>query len=119
MAITATVSSIGPKAINPKDPVLVLFDTTATEDLQQIAIIQTFTSPVERLTLEKGSTISIDDQAYTVAFAGALVAANLTSIGHATLYFTEVPAKPMENGIYLTPTALPSVHEGSIISYQP
>lgn len=119
MAITATVSAIGPSAIDPKEPILVFFDETATASIQQIAVIQKFDEPVRSLSLDRGSRLSIDDQTYTVAYAGGLVAANLTSIGHATLYFTAVPAKPMENGIYLTPTNLPKLHVGSVITYQP
>ncbi|WP_318765903.1 PTS glucitol/sorbitol transporter subunit IIA [Lactiplantibacillus carotarum] len=119
MAITATVSAIGSNAIDPKEPILVFFDETATESIQSIAVIQKFDAPVGSLSLTRGSQLSIDDQHFTVAFAGDLVAANLTSIGHATLYFSAVPDKPMENGIYLTPTTMPTVHVGSVITYQP
>lgn len=106
-------------AIDPKEPILVFFDETATESIQQIAVLQKFDAPMHTLSLEEGSQIKIDDQTYTVAFAGGLVAANLTSIGHATLYFSAVPQKPMENGIYLTPTTLPEIHVGSVITYLP
>ncbi|RRK11554.1 PTS glucose transporter subunit IIA [Lactiplantibacillus garii] len=119
MATTATVSAIGANAIDPKEPILVFFDETATESIQQIAVIQKFDAPVKGFSLEKGSKVKIDDQTYTVAFAGGLVAANLTSIGHATLYFSAVPAKPMENGVYLTPTTMPTIHVGSVITYLP
>lgn len=119
MAITATVKSIGAQAVSAKEPILVLFDETATESLQQIAVIQQFDQPITSLSLSTGSHLKIDDQVFTVAFAGGLVAANLTSIGHATLYFAPVPAKPMENGVYLTPTSLPTIKVGSVITYEP
>ena len=118
MTITATVQSIGANAIDSKEPILVLFDETATAPLQQIAVIQKFEQPIASLSLVAGSTITIDRQTYTVAFAGGLVEANLTSIGHATLYFKPVPAKLMENGIYLTPNQLPTIKVGSVITYQ-
>ena len=119
MAITATVSAIGPNAIDPQEPILVFFNETATASIQQIAVIQKFDAPVHSLSLERGSHLKIDDQTYTVAYAGDLVDANLTSIGHATLYFTAVPAKPMENGVYLTPSGLPTIKVGSVITYLP
>ena len=85
MTVTATVQSIGDNAIDPKEPILVLFDETATAPLQQIAVVQQFEQPVTQLSLVVGSTITIDQQTYTVEYAGGLVEANLTSIGHATL----------------------------------
>lgn len=119
MAITATVQAIGPQAIDPKEPILVFFDETATESIQQIAVIQKFTAPVQGLALEAGSHIKIDEQDFTIKFVGDLVAANLTSIGHAALYFMDVPAKPMDNGIYLEPTTMPAIQVGSVITYEP
>ncbi|MFB9769448.1 PTS glucitol/sorbitol transporter subunit IIA [Lactiplantibacillus modestisalitolerans] len=118
MIITATVQSIGEKALDAQDPILVLFDQTATPDLQAIAVIQQFDAPLTAINLTAGSQISIDDQEYTVNYAGQLVATNLASIGHATLYFRPVPAKPLENGIYLAPSTFPQVHVGSVIKYQ-
>jgi len=118
MVLTATVQSIGEHAVDPEEPILVLFDETATDDLKQIAIIQKFDASVGSLSLTVGSKLTIDDQMYTVAYAGELVAANLTSIGHATLYFKDVPAKPMANGVYLTPNQLPTIKVGSQITYQ-
>lgn len=119
MATTATVKAIGSQALDPDEPILILFDETATASLQQIAVIQQFKEKLTSLPLTAGSTIKIDDQAYTVAYAGPLVDANLTTIGHATLYFTAVPAKPLANGIYLTTTTLPTIKVGSVITYEP
>jgi len=118
MVLTATVQSIGEHAIDPEEPILVLFDESATDSLKQIAVVQKFDAPVTSLSLTVGSKLMIDDQTYTVAYAGELVDANLTSIGHATLYFKPVPAKPMANGIYVTPNQLPMIKVGSKISYQ-
>ncbi|WP_137625821.1 PTS glucitol/sorbitol transporter subunit IIA [Lactiplantibacillus pingfangensis] len=119
MATTATVKAIGPQAMSPDEPILILFDETATESLQQIAVIQQFQESLTHLDLKAGSTLKIDEQAYTVAYAGPLVDSNLTTIGHATLYFTAVPAKPLANGIYLTPAQLPKLKVGSILTYEP
>lgn len=119
MATTAVVQAIGPQAISKTEPILILFDETATASLQQIAIVQKFTSALTPVPLQTGSHLAIDDQRYTVEYAGPLVEANLQSIGHATLYFTEVPAKPMDNGLYLTPTSLPTIKVGSVITYEP
>ncbi|MDQ7937647.1 PTS glucitol/sorbitol transporter subunit IIA [Lactiplantibacillus sp. WILCCON 0030] len=119
MTTTATVKAIGPQAVSPDEPILILFDETATASLQQIAVIQQFNAPLTSLSLHVGSTLKIDDQAYTMAYVGPLVGANLATIGHATLYFTAVPAKPLANGIYLTPTNLPTIKVGSVITYEP
>lgn len=119
MATTATVKAIGPQALSPDDPILILFDETATASLQEIAVIQQFQAVPTSLALKTGSTLKIDNQVYTVDYAGPLVEANLTTIGHATLYFTAVPAKPLANGIYLAPTQLPKLKVGSVITYEP
>ncbi|VDG20786.1 PTS glucitol/sorbitol transporter subunit IIA [Lactiplantibacillus mudanjiangensis] len=119
MAITATVQSIGEQAISTNEPILIFFAAGATSAIQDVAIIQDFTTPMTDLTLKPGSLIKIDDQTYTVAYAGDLVQANLTSIGHATMYFTAVPDKPMQNGLYLSPATLPTIKVGSVITYQP
>lgn len=119
MATTATVKAIGPQALSPDEPILILFDETATDSLQQIAVIQQFQAPLTGLALKAGSTLKIDDQVYMVAYAGPLVDQNLTTIGHATLYFTAVPAKPLANGVYLAPTRLPKLKVGSILTYEP
>ncbi|AVK63279.1 PTS glucose transporter subunit IIA [Lactobacillus sp. CBA3606] len=118
MATTATIQSIGQQAISPTEPMLILFNETATAALQQIAIIQKFTQPVTDLALQVGSTLQIDDQKYKVAYVGELVNTSLASIGHATLYFTAVPAKPMQNGVYLAPTTLPTIKVGSVMTYR-
>lgn len=118
MAVSATVQSIGDQAISEHEPILIFFDETATAAIQNIAVIQTFEATHEPMTVTTGSTIKIDDQAYTVAYAGELVNANLNSIGHATLYFTAVPKKPMQNGIYLAPATMPQLKVGSVITYQ-
>ncbi|MFC6180084.1 PTS glucitol/sorbitol transporter subunit IIA [Lactiplantibacillus daowaiensis] len=119
MAITATVQSIGKQAISTKEPILIFFADGATAAIEDIAIIQKFTTPLTGLDVQTGGTLKIDDQSYTVAYAGELVNANLTSIGHATFYFTAVPAKPMQNGIYLSPATMPTIKVGSVITYQP
>jgi len=118
MAVSATVQSIGDQAISEHEPILIFFDETATAAIQNIAVIQKFDGKSEPVTITVGNSIKIDDQAYTVAYAGELVNANLNSIGHATLYFTAVPEKPMQNGIYLAPATMPQLKVGSVITYQ-
>jgi len=118
MAVSATVQSIGDQAVSKQEPILIFFDTTATAAIQNIAVIQKFDDQAAQVNVAVGSTITFDDQVYTVAYAGELVNANLNSIGHATMYFTDVPAKPMQNGIYLTPSTMPVLKAGSTITYQ-
>nr|WP_252895175.1 PTS glucitol/sorbitol transporter subunit IIA [Liquorilactobacillus satsumensis] len=59
----------------------------------------------------------IDDQLYEILYVGQLVQSNMEMIGHATLFFEDVPEKPQHNGIYLTPQKMPEIHVGSVIKY--
>ncbi|KRL40557.1 PTS system, glucitol sorbitol-specific IIA component [Liquorilactobacillus nagelii DSM 13675] len=117
--LKAKIVEIGPEAISADDPLLILFDETASSQLRHVSVVQRFISPNEQhFSLKTGGQIKIDEQVYEVAYVGFLVADNMEMIGHATLFFEEVPEQPQHNGIYLKPYQIPKLHVGSIISYE-
>jgi PTS system glucitol/sorbitol-specific IIA component len=117
--LKAKIVEIGPEAISADDPLLILFDETASVQLRHVSVVQRFISPNEqRFSLKVGGQVKIDDQVYKVEHVGSLVADNMEMIGHATLFFEEVPVRPQHNGIYLKPYTVPKVHVGSVICYE-
>ena len=116
--LESKVMEIGSEAISAKDPLLILFDETASDQLCKVSIIQRFSSLLpENYTLKEGSKIKFDDQEYIVKYVGALVKSNILMIGHATLNFKAVPEKPQQNSIYVEPYSLPKIKPGTIIKY--
>ncbi|GAJ25947.1 PTS system, IIA component [Liquorilactobacillus sucicola DSM 21376 = JCM 15457] len=116
--LKAEVVEIGPEAISKNDPLLILFDETASTKLRRVSIVQRFSKSGDaNYDIAAGNKISIDDQEYEVVYAGQLVKSNMEMIGHATLCFSEVPETPQHNGIYLKPFDFPKIHVGSIIKY--
>ncbi|MFD1318617.1 PTS glucitol/sorbitol transporter subunit IIA [Loigolactobacillus zhaoyuanensis] len=119
--VTSTVTAIGANALETNDPLVILFDQTATPELQDIAVIQKFTDPtvMQQLTLAEGDVITIDTHTYTIAYVGDVANQNLQTIGHITLLFAPLPASDrLGNGIYLTNTVKPEFHVGTKISYE-
>ncbi len=118
--LEAKVVEIGPEALSPDDPLLILFDETASQQLRRVSIVQRFISSTDHgFHLQIGDQLRIDDQDYQVSHVGKLVENNMNAIGHATLFFEPVPKQPQHNGIYLTPYQLPKIKVGSLISYLP
>lgn len=118
--VTSQITAIGPSAVMPNDPLIILFDQTATPALKNVAVIQQFAQPklMSKLVLAEGDQIAFDDQNYTVAYVGNVANQNLQTIGHITLLFSPVPASDrLGNGVYLTATTKPTIHVGSQIAY--
>ena len=112
----ATITHIGSQAIDPKEPMLILFDETATPALREYSVVQHFAEPDE-ITLTPGMTLRFDDQAYQVAAVGRMANQNLNELGHVTLIFGDEGAENIANGVYLTPHVLPELHVESQIYY--
>ncbi|MEY8662085.1 PTS glucitol/sorbitol transporter subunit IIA [Ligilactobacillus faecis] len=118
--IKSEVMAIGPEAISDKEPMLILFDESASERLREVSVIQRFENDATKnYDLQVGSKIQIDAKEYTVKYLGELVESNLTSIGHTVFNFKELPSKEhlQENVIYLEPHVLPQIKVGSQIIY--
>ncbi|KRM95817.1 PTS system, glucitol sorbitol-specific IIA component [Liquorilactobacillus aquaticus DSM 21051] len=116
--LKAEVIEIGPEAISENDPLLILFDETASTQLRRVSIVQRFSKTEDAdYDFSAGDKISIDDQEYEVAYVGQLVKSNMEMIGHATLCFEKTPENPQHNGIYLKPYTFPKIQVGSVIKY--
>lgn len=117
--IEGKVISIGQEAIS-EEPMLILFDESVggTEELKKHAIIQAVKEGIV-FDLKVGGKISFDDQEYVIEHVGNAANRNLTDINHVTLIFTDVPEEDViVNGIYLAPKVLPTISEGTKITYQ-
>ncbi len=118
MMLESQVMSIGSEAISADDPLLILFDETASDQLRKVSVIQRFSGLLpENYDIAVGNKIKFDDQEYTVKYVGELVKSNILMIGHATLNFKDVPENPQQNAIYLEPYRLPQIKKGTIIKY--
>lgn len=119
MEITATVTAIGTQALDADDPLVILFDESATAALRDIAVIQRFASTTEQaaLALVAGDQLVIDATPYTITSVGQLANTNLQTIGHVSLIFAPVPEQPLANALYLTPVVKPKLTVGSQLTY--
>ena len=101
--IQAKITEIGTEAINKEEPMLILFDKTATAALRKYSVIQEV-SKDEPFSLKAGGTIAFDDQVYTIDYV--------------SLIFDACPEEgQIANGIYLHPHRLPAIGLGSQIFY--
>jgi PTS system glucitol/sorbitol-specific IIA component len=119
MKTTAVVTEIGPNALDPADPLVILFDESATEALRDVTVIQRFTDPHQQaeLVLKPGDQLQLADTSYEVMRVGKMANANLQTIGHVSLIFQAIPAQPMENALYLEPKQKPRLTVGETITY--
>lgn len=104
MKWNTTITNIGPKAIDPKENIVILFGEEATPEIRDVAIVQKFdkATPQSSFVLKKDDSVTVDGQTYLVLYAGQLVQSNIKAIGHATMIFTDkLPKNLMQNAIYL------------------
>lgn len=116
--IHATIKEIGEQAVSEQEPILILFDQTATSTLRNYSVIQEITSK-ETFSLSKEGVISFDQQEYTIEHVGTMANENLNTVGHVTLIFDHYSTESsIANGIYLAPYQLPEIHVGTQIEYK-
>ena len=105
--IKSEVIEIGAKAVSKDEPMVILFDETASPRLREVSVIQRFENDAAKnYDLKIGSKIQI-------------VESNLTTIGHTVLNFKPVPEKEhlQENVLYLEPHTIPVIKQGTQIIY--
>ncbi|MBO0422845.1 PTS sorbitol transporter subunit IIA [Enterococcus plantarum] len=113
----AVITEIGSRALDEKEPMIILFGESATEALKEYSVIQKFQED-QSLEVKKGDLLKIDDQEYTIDYVGSFANNNLKSIAHVTLVFADVPKEDaIVNGVYLTPKVFPTLKVGSTIEY--
>lgn len=113
----AIVKSIGKEAISEKEPLIILFDESATEALKNFSVIQQFETKTEKA-LTVGDSLSFDKQEYKIVQVGPLADENLASMGHVTLVFKEFDQdNKLDNALYLEPHELPTIQVGTVIQY--
>lgn len=92
----ANIKKIGKKAVDNKDGMVILFGEGANKDLEDVSVIQKFSTetPVSGFVFKKGDTITV----------GPMVESNMKALGHATLFFNRPVSKtPLANAIYFDP----------------
>ena len=112
------VVQIGEKAIDSKELMIILFDESATEPLQEVSVIHRFVEPQDWFELTDGDRILFNDQEYRISYIGSHVLKNLQSIGHTTMIFKNWEEERLETSIYLTPYILPTITDGTTITYK-
>lgn len=99
----ANIKKIGKKAVDNKDGMVILFGEGANKDLEDVSVIQKFSTetPVSGFVFKKGDTITVDGQTYVANYVGPMVESNMKALGHATLFFNRPVSKtPLANAIY-------------------
>ncbi|MEG2254219.1 MAG: PTS glucitol/sorbitol transporter subunit IIA [Vagococcus sp.] len=113
----SVVTHIGEEAISVKDPLIILFDNSATEALKAVSVIQEFETK-EELELIVGGKLLFDEQEYSIKQVGPIANDNLKSMGHVTVFFKEITEDDMSaNAVYVEPYIVPEIKKGTIISY--
>lgn len=115
--IKMKVNSIGAKALNDDDRLIILFGETVSDRLKEVSVIQKI-ERVDSYQIKKGMQLKIDDQNYDIIYVGGLVRDNLKTVHHTVLDFEDVPNNPRENAIYLGKHQLPVITVGSQITIQ-
>ncbi|WP_125704065.1 PTS glucitol/sorbitol transporter subunit IIA [Lacticaseibacillus daqingensis] len=121
METKATITAIGAAALAPNDPLVILFDDSATPALREVTLIQQFEDleAQRAMTLATGDTLVIGATPFTITAVGQLANPSLQSIGHVALVFTAPPAEDrLENALYLKPTTRPHFEVGTTLTYQ-
>lgn len=115
----AIVKKIGEQAIDKNDRMIIFFNDEATIELKKVSVIQEFSENSDTVELKKGGIISIDNNDYEITQVGSLATKQLNTIGHITMIFDEVPVanEVLSSAVYLSPVSMPSLVEGSVISY--
>lgn len=120
MEIQAKVTAIGAQALTTADPMVILFDASASESIKKVAVIQQFADVKAKaqLDLHRGDQIVIGQQAYQIKKVGQLVNENLRTIGHVTLIFSKQDTNDLQSAVLLTPEVKPQFSIGTTITYQ-
>ncbi|WP_261806392.1 PTS glucitol/sorbitol transporter subunit IIA [Lapidilactobacillus luobeiensis] len=119
MDIKAEVTAIGPQALTSGDPMVILFNETASAALREVAVIQKFTdlAAAQKMTITVGDSLTIGSQTYPIKSVGKLVNDNLRSIGHVTLVFDEAAPLGLQNALHFAKQPKPSFTVGTPIIY--
>lgn len=113
----SVVKSIGAEAINKEEPLLILFDTSATESLKKHAVIQEFNEQAIK-EIKVGDTLRFDDQEYKITQVGPVANQYLKEMGHVSIVFKEIGTEDqLANALYVEPFELPVIKEGTTITY--
>lgn len=115
--IKMKVSSVGAKALNSDDQLIILFGEKVSDRLKEVSVIQKI-EQVDSYQIKKGMKLTIDDQSYDIVYVGELVQNNLKTVHHTVFDFEDVPDNPRGNAIYLGKHQLPVITAGSQITIE-
>lgn len=113
----SVVKSIGEQAISKKEPIIILFDESATEGIKNFSVIQSFEEK-DNKELKAGDKLFFDNQEYQIKQVGPLANKNLQEMGHVTVVFKEAEGDDdLANALYVEPYIFPEIKEGTVITY--
>lgn len=117
--VKATITAIGAQALSAKDPMVILFDESASPELREVALIQRFASTAaqQSLVLATGDSLIMAGKEYPITHIGQLVNENLQTIGHITLIFGSEGPRDLQNALYLSEKVKPDFKTGTEIVY--
>lgn len=120
MEIQAKVTAIGAQALTSADPMVILFDASASESIKNVAVIQQFAdvNAQAQMNLHVGDQIVIGQQSYQIKKIGQLVNENLRTIGHVSLIFSDQDTNDLQSAVLLAPETKPQFSVGTTITYQ-
>lgn len=110
------ILEIGPHAIDKKENILIFFGEHVTAGLRPYSVIQEMSS--EDVELAVGDKILFGEQEYRITYVGNHANKNLQAIQHISFVFSDVPTDKLSSTVYLTPTEMPEITEGMLITYK-
>lgn len=113
------ITEIGKNAVAANEPMLILFNQTATEEIRKVAVIHEELDKNQPFVIKKGDKILFGEQEYHVEEVGELANNSLEELGHVTIVF-HLPTNEhhLPNSIYLLPSEVPEIKVGMTITFQ-
>lgn len=110
----STVSAIGPEAaLFIEENVLVLFDTSAPEELREFAVIH---PPAElHAPVSVGDLLYLGETSFRVTAVGEVANNNLASLGHLVVKANGNAEVEMPGDVCVEASPLPAISEGMVM----
>ena len=110
------VVEIGDQALDKDENMLIFFGAGITDGLRPYSVLHEVEKP-EEIVLRTGDYITFGDKDYQITDVGHLVNQNMRTIQHVCFVFSDVPSDKLSSSIYLTPTKMPEIKKGMMITY--
>ncbi|EAE3609055.1 PTS sorbitol transporter subunit IIA [Listeria monocytogenes] len=99
-----------------EEKIVILFGPTATNELREISVIHEF-QDVPNNALNKGNTLLIGEQEYTIEEVGSDANKNLEELGHISVYFRSGQNEVLPGAVVVSPEVFPTMTIGDSIQF--